>query len=120
MDSRTALSLDEAALRRFADRLRDRIGAQRVLLFGSHALGRATDESDYDFVVVADRFDSAPLLDRQNGLRELFYETVGLAPLDFVCLSPREFERASEGASLIAEILPGAIDLLAERVEVAG
>ena len=54
MDRQRAL---DPVLGRFAERLRRDVGAQRVLLFGSHARGAAQQASDYDFIVVSSRFD---------------------------------------------------------------
>ena len=44
---------------RYAGEVRKRLGShvKEVLLFGSHARGDATEESDYDFIVILDRFD---------------------------------------------------------------
>jgi len=99
-------------LTRFAERLQDKIGAERVLLFGSHASGRARPDSDYDIIVVSPRFEGLRRRDRALGLRDLFYEVGGHAPMDLICLTPEEFEHARHRITLIAEVLPEAIDLL--------
>lgn len=100
------------AVRRFAACLRDRLGATRVLLFGSHARGTAGRESDYDIIVVSPSFRGIHPLDRASGLRDLFYEVGGHAPLDLICLTPEEFEEARHKITLVAAVLPEAIDLL--------
>lgn len=112
MGKRRTVTVTDSSLRSFAERLRTQLGAERVLLFGPHARGTATQDSDYDFVIVAGRFDSVPPLEREYGLHDLFYEVVGVAPLNFVCLTPEEFVRASGGATLVSAVLPEAIDLL--------
>lgn len=112
MGSQPTVTNREPALARFAERLRDEIGAERVLLFGSHARGTASPDSDYDLMVVAESFGSVPRLRRGIGLHDLFYEVVGVFPLDFICLTPAEFARASQGFTLVAAVLPEAIDLL--------
>lgn len=99
-------------LRRFAEALREEVGAERVLLFGSHARGDARPDSDYDFIIVAPGFEKAPEIRRAVGLHDLFYATVGFAPLDFICLTPDEFERARHRITLVSAVLPEAIDLL--------
>ena len=43
----------------------------------------------------------------------MFYEVGGHAPMDIFCLTPEEFESAQDRVSLIAAVLPDAIDLLA-------
>ncbi len=50
------IATDWAALRRFAEMLRDQFGAELVLLFGSRARGDERRESDYDFIIVSPRF----------------------------------------------------------------
>jgi uncharacterized protein len=104
---RTSLVLD-----RFAEQLRDRFGAERVLLFGSQACGNAQLDSDYDFIVVSPRFTGVRRRERGQGLNELFYEVGGYAPLDIICLTPEEFEWARQHITLVADVLPEAIDLL--------
>ena len=105
----------ELTLRRFAECLRNRLGAERVLLFGSRARGTAERDSDYDFIVVARYFDDIHILDRGRGLRDIFYEVGGYAPMDLICLTPDEFEEARHRITLVAAVLPEAIDLLAPR-----
>ena len=100
------------ALTRFAEQLRERIGAQQVLLFGSQARGEGRSDSDYDLIIVSPAFDHIHPLDRGLGLRELFYESGGYAPLDLICLTPAEFERARQSISLVSTVLPEATDLL--------
>lgn len=99
-------------LTRFAERLRDEIGAERVLLFGSHARGSAQTDSDYDIIIVAPCFEGVHRLDRGIGLRDFFYEVGGHAPMDLICLTPEEFETASHRISLVAAVVPEAIELL--------
>ena len=94
------------------ERLREDIGAERVLLFGSRARQAPAYDSDYDIVVIAQSFENLNPLDRSGGLREVFYEVGGDAPMDLICLTPEEFARATRSISLIAAVLPEAIDLL--------
>lgn len=102
----------DPTLERFARRLRTELGAERVLLFGSHARGTAQPDSDYDLIVVAERFATQPRLKRSAGLRDIFYAAGGHAPLDLVCLTPAEFDRARQQITLVSAVLPEAIDLL--------
>jgi predicted nucleotidyltransferase len=99
-------------LTRFAEQLRTRLGAERVLLFGSHARGNAAPDSDYDLIIVANHFASIPPMRRGMGLRDLFYEVGGHAPMDLICLTPEEFDQARQRITLVAAVLPEAIDLL--------
>jgi len=75
--------------------------------------GTAYHDSDYDLIIVADGFRSIPPFKRQIGLRQKFYDVGGYAPMDLICLTPEEFEAAKGRATLVAAVLPEAIDLLA-------
>jgi predicted nucleotidyltransferase len=86
-----------------------------VLLFGSQAAGRAGPDSDYDVIIVSKSFEQTPPLRRGIGIRDLFYEVGGDAAMDLICLTPEEFERAKGRITLVREVLPEAIDLLAEE-----
>jgi predicted nucleotidyltransferase len=107
------IKLDPALLR-FALRLHEDHGVARVLLFGSHARDGAAPDSDYDLILVSDHFRGVPRTKRQVGLRPLFYSVGGHAPMDLICLTPEEFEDAARRDTLIAAVLPDAIDLLPE------
>jgi uncharacterized protein len=96
----------------FAQALHERIGAERVLLFGSHARGLAALDSDYDFIVVSRAFEGVRDRDRGLNIRDVFYEIGGNAPMDLILLTPEEFERARIGINLVAAVLPEAIELL--------
>ena len=107
----------DTVLTRFAERLRDEAGAERVLLFGSHARGTATPESDYDFIVVSDRFGAISQLKRPVALYRLFTQVGGNASIDLICLTPEEFEQARRQITLVSAVLPEAIDLLPVEAE---
>ncbi|HMM43505.1 MAG TPA: nucleotidyltransferase domain-containing protein [Thermomicrobiales bacterium] len=103
----------EPSLKRFAERLRTDVGASHILLFGSRARDNAAPDSDYDLIVVAERFAGMDPAVRARGLRAIWHDTGGDGPMDIICLSPQEFEQAQGRISLISAVLPQAIDLLA-------
>jgi predicted nucleotidyltransferase len=108
----TRSDLDPAIVR-FAHRLSQEIGATQVLLFGSRARSTHDDDSDYDIIIVSEQFEGVNPLHRGRGLRPLFYEVGGDAPMDLFCLTPEEFKVAKDRISLISSVAPDAIDLLA-------
>lgn len=84
-----------------------------MLLFGSRARAHHRQDSDYDFITVSPQFEGVHRRERARGLREVFYESAGRAPIDLICLTPEEFDQARTRISLVAAVLPEAIDLLA-------
>jgi predicted nucleotidyltransferase len=120
MGSAAASGAIEPSLRRFAERLRDFIGAERVLLFGSRATGAARPDSDYDLIIVAKSFGSKPVARRGTGLRDVYYEIGGRAPLDLICLTPEEFGRAAAHITFVNAVLPDAVDLLPVSAQPGG
>ncbi len=113
MDRHTVtIATDFGALRRFALSLLEGMGATRVLLFGSRARGDEQGDSDYDLIIISPRFAAIPRVQRSLGIRELWRDVGGDGPMDLICLTPDEFEAARHRISLIAAVLPEAIDLL--------
>lgn len=83
----------QKSLNIFTQRVKKTFKPERILLFGSYANGRATDYSDIDIVVVADKFKKIPQQKRIDRLYEL---TQDLYP-DFhvIGFTPEEFNNAS-------------------------
>ncbi len=110
MGTMTSGMVTQAALKAIADRLRDRYGAERVLLYGSVARGTPTEHSDIDLLVVA------PTTER-------FYERMGSAlavvrdislglPLAPIVVTPEELSvRLARGDQFIQEIVETGVDL---------
>lgn len=113
MARRATLSEIDSAVIEFAHRLSDEKGASHVLLFGSRARSTHDDDSDYDIIVVSEQFEGVDPLKREYGLKSMFYEVGGFAPMDLFCLTPTEFENARNHITMIAQVVPDAIDLLA-------
>ncbi|MDP9371641.1 MAG: nucleotidyltransferase domain-containing protein [Chloroflexota bacterium] len=110
----------DPALTRFAQVLRERLGARRVLLFGSRARGQPRHDSDYDVIIVARQFVGVEPLRRAVGLRQWWYEAGGDSPMDLICLTPEEFELARGRIGLVAAVLPEAVELLPRAVAPTG
>ncbi len=110
METTTSRVVSRAALKAIADRLRDRYGAERVLVYGSVARGTPTEHSDIDLLVVA------PTTER-------FYARIGSAlamvrdislglPLALIVVTPEELSaRLARGDQFIQEIVETGVDL---------
>ncbi len=89
-----------------------------MLLFGSRARGEVHSDSDYDLIIVSPRFDRIESPRRAVGLRQIWYRMGGHGPMDLLCPTPKEFADAGRRISLIAAVLPEAIDLLPVELSV--
>jgi predicted nucleotidyltransferase len=102
--------VDHARLKAIADCLRDRYGAQRVILFGSGARGDATEHSDIDLLVIAptrERF-----YDRMATVLSVVRELSRGMPLAPMVLTPEELTaRLERGDQLAQEIVQAGVDL---------
>lgn len=89
----------------FEDRLKEH-GLQkfRLIVFGSHAMGRSHPGSDIDIAIVSDEFDGKDIFERARMTKDAEILTVRMykVPLDIITLSTREFQ---EGKSPIVEYI---------------
>jgi hypothetical protein len=92
----------------FARRLREEIDAEQVILFGSRARGDWLKESDYDFIVVSQRFHGVPWPYRPAEVYRLWQGSPGV---ELLCYTPEEFQRKSREISVVAEALREGVQL---------
>jgi predicted nucleotidyltransferase len=81
-------------------------GAQRGILFGSHARGTATRHSDIDAVFVVET--EARFIDRLGPYMEGIYERTGV-PAEVLVYTPGEFRRMQQGVFLKPVLSGGVI-----------
>lgn len=91
-----------SALGVFKKKLEKKLGRVTILLFGSNATGRSTPDSDVDLIVVSQKFSGKKLYERPKGFW-LDWEVD--KPVDFICLTPEEFEEKRSQASIVREAL---------------
>lgn len=82
--------ITEHEITAMARRLADALSASKVILFGSRAQGRAREDSDIDFLVVANT--SLPPLDRFTTARRLLDDAP--VSVDVFVKTPAEFEQS--------------------------
>jgi hypothetical protein len=80
-----------------------------VILFGSRATGKATEDSDYDLVFIGNFL--CPRIERVKMVLRLKPPRI---PIDVFCYTPEEFERAFQAFSLTA------IDAVGEGIVLLG
>lgn len=67
-------------LKEAVERIVARLGARRIVLFGSRAWGEAEDESDYDLLVLVDEVENPRVLETEA------YRALAGLPASFVVL----------------------------------
>lgn len=91
-------------LRKISERLKKEYHAERVILFGSYATGKYTQDSDVDILVIAptkERF-----FERMASVKRLIRDLRNGLPIAPVALTPEEIEkRKKAGDQFIIEIL---------------
>jgi uncharacterized protein len=102
--------VDSTVLVRIADRLRERLGATRVIVYGSVARGEATIHSDIDLLVVAPSTDKT--FRRLSGARAAIRDLSFGIPISPLVLTPDELAlRQAQGDAFVREILDTGVDL---------
>ena len=92
----------------FARRLHEQVGARKVILFGSRARGDWLKDSDYDFIVVAERFQDVPFPQRPV---DLYRHWQGHPGVELLCYTPKEFERKRRQITIVREAVREGIEL---------
>lgn len=66
----------------------------KIILFGSHARGKPTKESDIDILIISDCFRNKDIFERAKITRDAEIMTIRkfMIPLDIITMAPEEFE----------------------------
>jgi predicted nucleotidyltransferase len=78
------------------------LNVSKIIVFGSYACGKTTEESDIDIVIVSDDFKGKNIFERAKLTKEAEIMTIKrfLIPLDILTMTPKELET---GTSLISD-----------------
>lgn len=94
---------------RFYEAARQLFPIKKVLLYGSHAKGRAAPHSDIDVAVVVDEKDHSKRIDITAGL---FHTAFAIDPaIEPKCIFWDEY-RAPVPASILSEIINTAVEIV--------
>lgn len=88
-------------LKGFKKMVSEKEGVERIILFGSRATGKVRKYSDIDLIVVSKAFGKSKCC---RGAKLYDYWKLPY-PVDFVCYTPREFEKLSKRVSIVSEAL---------------
>jgi predicted nucleotidyltransferase len=106
-------NVPRSAIRRFARRIAERFGPEKIILFGSFAYGTPHEDSDVDLLVVMPASNEI----NQSIRITLAFEPV--FPLDLIVRTP-ERRRLAEGDSFWQEITTKGIVLYEKRDPAVG
>lgn len=95
-------------LKKFKKKLSLDVPLDKVFLFGSRARGTPHRWSDFDLLVVSKTFERKPSFKRAVGFHR--YWTIDY-PVDFLCCTPKEFERLRNKISIVREAVEEGIEI---------
>ena len=98
------------AIRIFLQNIRKTFKPEKILLFGSRARGDALEDSDFDLVVVSEKFKGMSEYERMVSVYSLKREPVSV---DVICITPAEFQERSHELSIIGEAAKEGIEITA-------
>ncbi len=82
-------------IRFFGDDLRGRgLKISKIVLFGSHSMGKASEGSDIDVAVISEDFEGKDVFARVRMIKDAEAATIRrfMVPLDVVAFTPEEFD----------------------------
>ena len=95
-------------LREFKKKLSKKIPIKKMILFGSRAGGKPHRWSDFDLIIVSEKFRKKRSLRRAIG----FYDYWNLDyPVDFLCYTPEEFNKLKNQITIVREAVKEGIEI---------
>ncbi len=81
---------------------------QKLILFGSRTTGKAKEDSDVDLILISEKFKRLNFIKRAAKMYD--YWDLNL-PVDFLCYTPKEFEKLRKQVSIVSEALKKGIEI---------
>lgn len=95
-------------VRRFVERVREKFGPEKIILFGSRVRGDWLKHSDYDFIIVSRKFEGTDFIGRAASVLRECEPEFGI---DVLCYTPQEFEKKAGQITIVADALKHSIEL---------
>jgi len=89
-------------VKEFKNRASKKIPIEKVILFGSRANGKPHKWSDFDLIIVSDKFKGTISYKRVPQLYEYWTEDY---PVDFLCYTTEEFNKLKNKISIVKEAI---------------
>ena len=94
--------------RKFAKGIKSRFNPEKVIFFGSRVRGDHLKTSDYDFILVSEKFRKVPFIFRASKLYDFWKEKEDIEPL---CYTPEEFERKKKQIGIVRQAVKEGINI---------
>ncbi|MBI4147276.1 nucleotidyltransferase domain-containing protein [Candidatus Woesearchaeota archaeon] len=95
-------------LKDFKKAVSKEIKLNKMILFGSRAKGKPTRYSDFDLILVSPSFRRKKSFNRPIGLHKYWHLDY---PVDFLCYTPREFNRLKKQITIVREAVKEGIEI---------
>ena len=95
-------------LKDFKIRVSREFTIKKMILFGSMATGEAHKDSDIDLIIVSQSFRKASFWKQAIALYDYWDLDY---PVDFLCLTPEEFEKRRKQVGIVSEAVKEGIEI---------
>ncbi|VVC00567.1 Nucleotidyltransferase domain protein [uncultured archaeon] len=84
----------------FIKRVKAKYRDSKIILFGSRARGEHLEDSDYDFIIISQKFTGIGFADRIEQIQSLWTRHADVEPL---CYTPEEFNEKKGEIGIVKE-----------------
>lgn len=84
------------------------IGAEKIVVFGSYAIGKARKDSDIDLILISNKFKGKDFHSRFKGL---WLKWNLNTPVDFIPYTPEEFKELSKRPTIAREAVENGVEI---------
>jgi|SRR3989344_4976842 len=99
---------DLEIVRKFKKKLSEKIELKKVILFGSRVNGKIHKWSDFDIIVVSDKFKGEKSFERGIGFYDFWEEDY---PVDFICYTSKEFNKLKRRITIVKTAVEEGIEI---------
>ena len=100
---------EKKPLKHFIKKLKEKYKDARVYLFGSRARGDELKGSDYDLIIISEKFGKKNFVERMITMQFLWE---GAELLEALCYTPEEFERMMKSINIVSHSMKYAKQVL--------
>ncbi|MEM4605595.1 MAG: nucleotidyltransferase domain-containing protein [Candidatus Pacearchaeota archaeon] len=95
-------------LKEFAEKLKENLRVEKIILFGRRAEGNFDRNSDFDFIIVSGSFKGMNYFERVKKVYDFWDLDY---PADFICYTKEEFNKLKKGITLVSIALKRGIEI---------